>query len=199
MNPPPAPLRLVLLLPALLVLLPGLPALSFDFVYDDNTVVLGAAEVVAERGAGLLGSERLMERPLPTLSFAAERRLFGATPWAFHLMSLLWGSLNAALVAWLVLTVSGSARAALIGGCLFAAHPLHVEAVYYVAGRQDLMAAAFGITALTLLSPGLTDGRRCSMVCSWWAILVSISINRSRSMIIVPLLVSGTIARSVLG
>ena len=45
-------------------------------------------------------------------------------------------------------------RAAYVAGLLFAAHPVHVEAVANIVGRSELACAAASLGALVLLAGG---------------------------------------------
>jgi len=84
-------------------------------------------------------------RPLAVASYALDW-IIGAAPW-FHLVNVLWHVAAAVLVAALVRRWAGDA-AALIAGVLFAVHPVHVEAVANVVGRNELMAAVFVVLAV---------------------------------------------------
>jgi hypothetical protein len=84
-------------------------------------------------------------RPLAVASFALDWLVDGA-PW-FHAVNLLWHAAAAVLVAVLARRWAGEA-AAWIAGILFAVHPVHVEAVANVVGRNELMAAVFTLLAV---------------------------------------------------
>ncbi len=95
-----------------------------------------------------------MYRPLPLASFAVDWALVGGHPALFHAMNLLWHAAVAVAVAALALRTpspDGSGGqgerpaagiVALIAGLMFAAHPIHVEAIANVIGLGELMAAA---------------------------------------------------------
>ena len=84
-------------------------------------------------------------RPLAVASFALDRLLDGAT-W-MHAVNLLWHAAAAVAVAALARSWAG-AGAALAAGLVFAVHPVHVEAVANLVGRNELMAAAFTLLAV---------------------------------------------------
>lgn len=84
-------------------------------------------------------------RPLAVASYAFDWML-GAAPW-FHLVNVAWHVAATVLVAVLARRWAGDA-AALIAGLVFAVHPVHVEAVANVVGRNELMAATFVLIAI---------------------------------------------------
>jgi len=98
-------------------------------------------------------------RPLTSLTFWAQWRLTGGITWRLHAMNILLHAAVSALVAALAHRLAG-ARAGLIAGLLFAAHPLHVEAVAYLVGRAETLCAAGVVAALLVMARRpLTVGR----------------------------------------
>jgi tetratricopeptide (TPR) repeat protein len=93
-------------------------------------------------------------RPLTTLSFALDHAAGGDRPFGYHAVNV---ALHAAVSA-LVLLVAAALRlapgAALAGALLFVVHPVHAEAVANVAGRAELLAAAFFLAALLVFARG---------------------------------------------
>lgn len=90
-------------------------------------------------------------RPLVSMSYAVQWWLHGDRPWAFHTVNWVLHALVSALVAELARRLAGL-RAAYAAGLLFAAHPIHVEAVANIVGRAELMCAAGVLGALVLLA-----------------------------------------------
>lgn len=84
-------------------------------------------------------------RPLTIATFAIDRLLGQA--WWFHLGNLLWHAGATVAVTVLARRWAGT-TAALVAGLLFAVHPVHVEAVAYVVGRAELLAALFALLAV---------------------------------------------------
>jgi hypothetical protein len=97
-----------------------------------------------------LGSSDRLYRPATSLSYAVQWWLHGDRPWAFHLINVLLHAGASALVGELGRRIGG-ARVALVAGVLFAAHPVHVEAVANLVGRAELMCAIGSIGALVLM------------------------------------------------
>jgi protein O-mannosyl-transferase len=87
-----------------------------------------------------------MYRPLPIASYAIDWQT-QSVMW-MHAANLLWHAGASVAVAALLLRLTDSDRGALLGGVIFAVHPLHVEAVANIVGRAELMAALFTVLAV---------------------------------------------------
>jgi len=163
-------LRSISVLPPMLAALMALGlyavTLGGSFVFDDAPVVLSDPRV---RGPGhwtdfltqgyWQDSADPLWRPLVSYSYLAEYRLHGAIAWPYHLVNVLLHAGACALVALLAWRLAASRRAGLIAGLLFAAHPLHVDAVAYVVGRAELL-CAIGVLGALALVIGTTMTRR---------------------------------------
>jgi tetratricopeptide (TPR) repeat protein len=79
-------------------------------------------------------------RPLFLLAYMAEYFAFGYDPLGWHVVSLL-AHLAALIAAYLLLRALAGEKLAFIGALLFALHPIHVEAVVWVAVLTDLLCA----------------------------------------------------------
>jgi len=101
-----------------------------------------------------------MWRPAVIASWALDYRISSSPHW-FHAINILWAALAAALFALLACELGGPA-VGLIAGLLFAAHPVHVEAVANVVGRAELMAASG--YALALVCAIRAEQRRAYLV-----------------------------------
>ncbi|KTF95300.1 hypothetical protein cypCar_00024573 [Cyprinus carpio] len=87
-------------------------------------------------------------RPLCTLSFRLNYALGGLDPWGFHLVNAVLHCATTALFSSLSSLLLGSGCWSLLAGLLFAAHPIHTEAVAGIVGRADVGAALFFLLAL---------------------------------------------------
>ncbi len=81
--------------------------------------------------------------PLTFVSYQVNYLIGGLRPWIYHLTNILLHAGNALLVAWLLLLLTQKRHVALVAGLLFAVHPLHTEAVAWLAGRKDLLSTFF--------------------------------------------------------
>ncbi|MCZ6795904.1 MAG: tetratricopeptide repeat protein [Planctomycetota bacterium] len=139
---------------------------SNEFIRDDIGVIvendavtqqLSLAEIfgTAYRGS----TEDGLYRPLTVLTFALNHRLSGLSPVSYHVVNLVLHVLNSILL-YLFLRRLLSGGHGLIGALLFAAHPVHTEAVTSIVGRAELLAAFFTLSALYIHSLRPADGSR---------------------------------------
>lgn len=89
-------------------------------------------------------------RPLCVLTFRLNYYLGGLDPWGYHLGNVLCHAATTALFTHLARRLLVRTFPTLVAGLLFAAHPIHTEAVAGVVGRADVLACLFYL--LTLLS-----------------------------------------------
>lgn len=86
--------------------------------------------------------------PLTWLSYMLDVQLFGVDAGAMHVVNALLHAANAALVFLVLDRMTGARGRSLLVAVLFAAHPLHVESVAWVAERKDVLSTLFGLLAL---------------------------------------------------
>lgn len=174
-------------LPLLCMVLVGLliyaGSLDGEFIWDDDALVAGNAHIRSwsnvgavfanDQGAGFRGDVSYgFYRPVTALTFMLDYRLWGLDPWGYHLSSVLWHILASLGVYLLARRLAGS-LAALFCGLLFLAHPVHSEAVSWIACRGELLAAAGIFCAMILYLKALDAGRpawkfvwaSCACVC----------------------------------
>ena len=161
-----------------------LPALPYGWVWDDSLLVLS-------RGAGGVGAEGF--RLLASLLFRLEWALGYGTPLFAHMVSILLHGLATWLFFRLALHVGARPWIAFAATLLFAAHPVHVEAVAYVSGLPNLLATVFVLTALLLArSAELCRPEGCRSWKIWPAYVAMVAAVLSDEVAIVtPLLLVG--------
>src|SRR5262245_810223 len=137
-----------------------LPTLDFQLVWDDPHLLEFVRTQWRSGGArALLSSEFLLGsgsphtgyfRPVVLASLWLDDGLGSGHAWVFHLTNVLLHACVCALVVLLLEWVLNDGPSAAFGGLLFAAHPVHVEAVAFVSARTDLWAAllVFSATAI---------------------------------------------------
>ncbi|HNQ24156.1 MAG TPA: tetratricopeptide repeat protein [Phycisphaerae bacterium] len=171
---PPRFLRPAGLVVGLAALAMGLPTIGGGFVGgDDYQLALNHVLVNHPSWSHALALFKIVHRdlyqPLPLLSFSGEfwlaYRLDLFDPrdpqsgaWLFHLTNILLHAANAVLVWRLLRCLSRDERVALIGGLLFALHPLQVEVVAWINGRMMLMSTLFAVAALLTWARFLEHG-----------------------------------------
>jgi len=81
--------------------------------------------------------------PLTWLSHMLDVQLFGMTPGPHHLINVLFHMANTLLLFCVLFRMTAAiGQSAFVAG-LFAAHPLHVESVAWIAERKDVLCAFF--------------------------------------------------------
>lgn len=86
--------------------------------------------------------------PFTMLSYQLNHAVAEFDPWIYHATNLMLHVLNATLTYVLASFVSGRKTTGLLTAVLFAIHPLHTEAVIWIAGRKDLLMTFFTLSSL---------------------------------------------------
>lgn len=145
-------------------LLASVTGLTNGFAYDDIPIIVENPMVQEFQGVWdyltgtYWGQNRgnSLYRPITVLAFATERLIGGGAPWPFH-------ATNVVLYALCSLAVLALLRqllpkwGALVGALVFAAHPVHVEAVANVVGQSELLT---GLPMLIAMTVYLRDRQR---------------------------------------
>ena len=127
---------------------------AFRFIaYDDQSYVFKNSMVMQGltwQGLRVAFSSTLMHcyAPLTTLAHMVDCQLFGLNSGAHHLMSLGVHMANALLLFSLLLALSGAPWRSWFVAALFTVHPMHVEAIAWIAERKELLSTLFGLVAL---------------------------------------------------
>jgi len=128
------------------------------FVWDDEVLVVKNTYIrdFAHFGniftENILGGVRRMSafyRPLQVLTYALDFSVWKLDPFGYHLGSVLWHVGAAFGVFFFLTALTVSRRAALWTALFFVVHPVHTEAVSYISGRADSLAALFIFLSLT--------------------------------------------------
>lgn len=126
-----------------------LPTLGHDFVPIDDPQYVSEngrlASGLTREGLVRAFTERYFENwtPLTTLSYAVDYRLHGLWAGGYLLTNLLLHATAASLLFLTLVRMTGAlGRSGFVAG-LFALHPLHVEAVAWVAERKEVLSGVF--------------------------------------------------------
>jgi protein O-mannosyl-transferase len=139
---------------ALAALLPYLNALHCGFAFDDGGLILENPTVAHAAPwwrplTTAFWPDRFhagLYRPVTALTLRLQRGATHDDPAPFHAVNLLLHAAVSLLAYALLRRLFGARRgAALAAAVLLAAHPLHAEAVTYVVGRAELLAALCGL------------------------------------------------------
>lgn len=157
-----------------ILLLNGLlwvPTLRAELVFDDRLNVvanpwirsLGTLAEAFRRHAAAFDPtfNTSFFRPMMHVFYGITYAVFGLRPWAFHLVNVVFHAVAAVLVYQLAAQVQrrwagdGAGRYfAPVAGLVFSLHPIHTEAVAWVAGITDLSYSVCGLLALRVYVAG---------------------------------------------
>lgn len=134
------------------------PPARVDFVFDDESFVASNSAVRSISAAARAAlqpfppddAQRGLYRPLTALSYGLDWTLWGGAPRSFAFVNLAL-YLAVCLTAWRFFRGQlATGTAAFAAALLFAAHPVHAEAVDAITGRSELLALLFSLLALEL-------------------------------------------------
>jgi protein O-mannosyl-transferase len=157
------------------------PALDGQFHWDDwtsiqdNMVLRTPAALTPPSPRGLLGPSRRITE----ITFALDYRAVGLATFRYHAVSLALHLLASALAfvftRGLLFRVAHprAAPLALVAAGMFALHPIQSEAVAYAAQRSEVLASAFYLLCLVLLSEAAARGRTPRAAAAWGGGLIS--------------------------
>ncbi|MGO8790016.1 MAG: tetratricopeptide repeat protein [Terriglobia bacterium] len=158
-----------------LATLPYLATLRNGFVYDDSDQVLvnpyirnfhHLREIFTSSVWSFMGDFRGSSnyyRPLMSLGYAFCYKVFGLNAVGFHLANLL-ANLGVVLLVFLVtLKMFRSQEVALLSAFIFALHPIHTEAVDWIAAVTELELALFYLLAFGLFLASARPAGKCSV------------------------------------
>lgn len=86
-------------------------------------------------------------RPLATLSFSLDYRIWKFNPFGYHLFNVILHILSGILAFFILNKLFSSAKLSFISALLFLVHPINSEAVNYVSNRTDLLMLVFFLAA----------------------------------------------------
>ncbi|MFO1009633.1 MAG: tetratricopeptide repeat protein [Planctomycetota bacterium] len=112
--------------------------------------------------------------PLTWMSHMLDVSLFGFGPAGHNLMNAGWHALNSVLVFFLVVRCFGAPWRALFVALCFAAHPLHVESVAWIAERKDVLSTAFGLASLLAWERWARGGSRIGYALAFVALALGL-------------------------
>lgn len=140
-----------------------IPSLGNGLVWDDVTYVRNWETRLSTTRLNLrtfvppgpkAGGSNKYFRPVYLTSLVIDNRIWGASPFGFHMTSIILHAVSTVLLYFLILLLfeefkRGPAESeAFLGSLLFAIYPLHVESVSFIAARGDILAGMFLLLCL---------------------------------------------------
>ncbi len=170
---------LVALLLGILIFIAYAPVLNLSFLSDDWTIIrfltrpdseTNWMEILRDFYTPLFFQDASpFYRPLYGLSYGMNFWLFGTEPLGYHLTNLALHLTSSFFVYRIALELVEGEREfgiAVTAGALFALYPIHPEAVTWIAGRVDLIVAAFYLAAFFFFLRWLRQETRFYLVLS---------------------------------
>lgn len=154
---------LVIILAATVISYSKIFGLDFQMIFGDNLYVLNkkiqdfSFANIVKYFYSFHGGEY---QPLTLLSFAVNYQIFGLNPTVYHVQSLLMHILNIILVFILINRLTKNTEITVIITLFFAIHPMNVEAVSWISGRQNLLYSLFFLASLIFYQRYNTDNHK---------------------------------------
>jgi protein O-mannosyl-transferase len=184
------------LLLALVAFLVYANSLGNGFVWDDDPVILDNPSLRGSAVALLSGIDiaRSTEplpyyRPLAQLSFLAEERLHGLSPFPVRLFNVLLHCANTCLVFLLARRLFLRLPAPLLATLLFAVHPIQSEGVDFNAGGRNTLLACFFVLAACLLHKAGIGKKRLREACLGSLLFLAGLLSKESAIALLPILV----------
>lgn len=146
------------------------PVHSYQFTTLDDPQYVSANPVVAQglTRAGIAWAFAFTGsfywHPLTWLSHMADVQLFGMDAGAHHLVNVVIHAANSALLFAALNRMTGAPGRSVFVAAVFAAHPLHVESVAWIAERKDVLSTFFSFGALYFYGAYARDKRLRTML-----------------------------------
>lgn len=172
-------------------------SLSNGFIGDDkeqllqNPVVFGH-QVTAAFTSGVWafrGFRGNYYRPLQFEVYMLQHSLFGFQAFGFHLTMVLLHILNTILLYYLTLQMIPRGRVAVATAALFAIHPIHTEAVDWIAALPDLLTTTIVVFAVWCFArdTAAPRGRRIALHCGLYGAAL---LSKETGFMLLPLYVA---------
>ncbi len=184
---------------ALCATLPYLNTLFNGFVYDDNRQVLDnpylrsfqyLPKVFGTTVWSFVGAQGVSNyyRPMMTLGYLLCYQMFGPLAYGFHLVNVCLNVGVVCLVFIVARRMFHDRAQAFVAACLFALHPVHTEAVAWVAAVTDLEVTFFYLLTFWLfLNVARPDGKRSAWVELAMAVSFALTIFSKEQSLTLPL------------
>lgn len=125
---------------------------GFEFVnFDDHNIILGNYDRIdsfKDIPNAFTVSFANLYRPMLIFSFIVDAQFSGQNPGVYHVANLIYHIVFCLLLFVFLQKITGNINASFLATLIFSVHPLLVEAVAWVPGRNDTLIAIFAILSL---------------------------------------------------
>ncbi len=135
---------------------------NFGFVWDDTSYIVYNQSIkspanvpryffdISTMSQGKDGALAAVFRPLRNVSYFFDYAVAGLNPVWWHVHNLLLHLIAVFLVYYILRRLIGGRYAAFLGSLVYLLHPVQVEAVAWIKGRDDLLSMLFILSAFTV-------------------------------------------------
>ena len=132
-------------------------SLKGEFIWDDYHLIVNNSYLKSWSNIGAIFSHGagagakvtyLFYRPIPIFTFMLNYSVNGLDPFGYHLVNTLIHILVALAIYVLSFILFKNKVISFLSGILFVVHPIHTEAISYIASRADPLAALFMLLGL---------------------------------------------------
>jgi len=139
-------------------------SLDNEFVFDDESVVVNNIALqefsnIPKYFAGGEGFHKVIGRyyrPIVSTLYTVDYAIWGLNPMGFHITNIIIHVISCLLLFVILMHLFGDYKygilASLIAALVFAAHPIHTEAVSWISGRTDSLVTLFFFAAFLFYS-----------------------------------------------
>ncbi len=128
-------------------------------------------------------SEDNFYRPIYMTTFLADRSIWGLDVRGFHLTNIILHIAAALALFWMLNVVFKDLFLSGITSVFFIIHPVHTEAISYISGRSDPLAALFIFLSLTFYAKALHAERRYFLLFAGCAYVMGL-LSRESSLVV---------------
>ena len=154
-----------------------------DFLWDDEYLIernpLVRAPLLSFRifKQDILNSNftyTVYYRPFQMISYAADYRMWGMNPAAFHIFNVFLHFLNGVLVFLLTRKLVKEEAIAFLTAAIFVIHPVNAGTVLYISSRADLLVFLFGFVFMLMFVRFRETGKYVFFVISQIALIAAL-------------------------
>lgn len=144
-----------------------------EYIYENQVVRAGwTANGVTWAFTGV---HSVNWHPVTWLSHMTDCQFFGLNAGAHHLVSAVIHALNAALLWWLLDSITGKFWRSGVVAAIFALHPLRVESVAWAAERKDVLCALFFMLSMLAYLRHVRAQKPDQPIIIGWELRVSVA------------------------
>jgi Tfp pilus assembly protein PilF len=150
-----------------LILIVYSKSISGGFIWDDKSLILENSTIQGKGnlidilkdpfGGKIRGKHSAYYRPLVSLSYLINYKVYGHNASSFHILNIILHFLVCLSVLIFARLLLKSIEAPLIISILFAIHPAHTASVAWISGRTDILCSLFIMAALSMYIKARSD------------------------------------------